>query len=218
MNISNVQYYTGSTYTEKQTFKGNKNTILNDVHNSTLLNSQEIIQCIKKITNKTKFLNKVLGCHAKTSKAVSMNIGNTDVFINMDKTKPGFTKIDIFSDTNNYSYIFSQELQQSIPVKIPGKHRQSMNIIVNDKDGRMINGSLECDAGHLNFERNSKTGRRNGGGQGIYPFVLSPNLAEYPTDWEAQKWYADKGSNTISTVFSSIFIDLMRVKPNLKLI
>ena len=222
MNIPNSQYYPGSTYTEKQniscSFKASKNAIFSEVANSTLSSSQEIKQYIEKLTNKTKFLNKVLGNHAKTSNPVLTNLGNAEVFIGMDKTKPGRTKIEIYSDTDNFSYTYSSELQQYLPVKLAGKHRQSMNIIINDKDGRMIDGSLECDAGHLNFERNSKTGQRNGSGQGIYSFVLSPNVAENPTDWETQRWYATKDGNIVSTVFSVIFMDLMRVKPNIELI
>lgn len=222
MNISNFKYYSDSTYTKRQNisteFKGSKNAIFNESVNATLLSSQEIKQWTEKLINKIKFLNKVIGANAKTSSPVLTNIAGAEVFINIDKTKSGCTKIKIDSETDNFSYTFSQELQQNIPVKLAEKNRQSMDIIINDKDGRMINGSLECDAGHLNFERNAKTGQRNGRGQSIYPFILSPNVKEMPTDWETQRWYATKESNAVVSVFSIIFMDLMRVKPDTKLI
>ena len=222
MKISNFNYHSGSTYTKRQNnstgFKACKNAIFNECANATLLSSQEIKQWTEKLINKIKFLNKVIGANAKTTSPVLTNIAGADVFINIDKTKSGCTKIKIDSETDNFSYTFSQELQQYIPVKLTGKNRQSMDIIINNKDGRMINGSLKCDAGHLNFERNTKTGQRNGSGQSIYQFVLSPNIKEMPTNWETQRWYAAKGNNAVISVFSTIFLDLMRVKPNTKLI
>lgn len=82
----------------------------------------------------------------------------------------------------------------------------------------MVGGTLNCDAGSLNFERDLKTGHRKGNGQGIYTFSPSPKLTEHPIDWEIQKWFAGKDSNTISAVFFCIFTDLMRVKPSIKFI
>lgn len=218
MNISTLPYYTHTYSTAAQqrniNFKSNKGVTAA----STLASSQEIKQGIEKLTNKTKFLNRILGNQAKTSKPVLTKLGDTDVFIDMDKTQKGKTKIKIFSETNNVTYTYSKELKQLIPELKDTKHEQSLDVIINDKDGRMVYGVLNCDAGHLHFERNTKTGHRDGNGQGHYPFKLSPNVYEHPEDWETQRKVADKGGNTVSAVFSAVFIDLMRVKPNIKLI
>lgn len=218
MNISPMTYYTNTNYSTKPmhniNFKSNKGFKAA----STLVSSQEITQCIAKLTNKTKFISKILGDNAKTSKPVLTKIGDTNAFINMDKTQMGLTKIKIYSATNDVYYNYSQDLQQVIPTLGSTQHEQSLEVIINNKDGRMIYGILDCDAGHLHFERNTKTGRRDGTGQGIYTFRLSPNINEHQSDWEYQRIEADKNGNTISAVFSAVFMDLMLVKPNIKLI
>ena len=191
---------------------------VDNVSGSSLLDEKEIVENIHKLVNKIKFVSEILGENGKTLKPIATKIGDATIYIDIDKTQKDKIKVNLFSDTYDYTYEYSPKLQQYIPVKSSDVIRQSMDITINKKDKRMINGQLniiDCD---LNFERDIKTGKRNIRSNKSFYFV--PNLYECfnMENLEVQYCNSNKDTNTVSSVFFNMFANLTKVKPDICLI
>ena len=160
----------------------------------------DITNGMAKLINKLKFINKILGKDAKTLKPVSTTISDAQVDIMMDKTKKGQIKINISSHNDNISV-------ENNPLS-----PQNLDMILDDKKGRMISGNLNTGICNLNFERNQKTGQRKGCGDN---FFLIPNLRESGNvEFNRERFYwQSRTDNTISLIFHRLFSDLSLVRP-----
>lgn len=165
----------------------------------------EITEGVEKLTNKLKFINRVLGHSAKTTKPVSTSISDIPIKIMMDKTKKGKIKINISS----YTEMLSKEDKLT--------QAQMLDLILDDKNGRMLSGHLNTKLCTLNFERNQKTGQRKGSGDN---FFLIPNINENcNVEFCKDKMYwQSRSDNIVSLVFHKLFSDLSLVKPKTKLL
>lgn len=221
MNISPIipNYIPQRRNSEKINFGCNKSIKLQqNIPDSTLLTAKEIVDNVFKLVNKIQFVNKILGENDKTAKPVLAKLGDASVYINMDKSAKDKIRINLFSDTAGSMYKYSSELQGYIPVKNPEMQRQSLDIIVNKKDKRMINGQLTIVDCNMDFARDTKTGKREIHSNKCFCFV--PNLYEcYDIqDVAVQFWTNNKESNIVTSVFFNMFANLTKVKPDISLI
>ena len=197
-------------------FKANKFYTLEEVNKASTVSPKEVKEGVEKLTKKIRFLNGILKENDKTKQPVTAKIGDALVFIDMDKTTKGKTKINLFADTKRHIYeptnIFNQFKKNDNPYYI----RQKLNIVISNKDGRMSEGSIKpLDGIYTHFERNNKTGKRNAISK---YFSLVPNVRECSEQNKIAEYLGeDKTSITINNIFFKIFSDLSKVKPNINL-
>ena len=198
------------------TFKGNRFYTLEEVNKASTVSPKDVIEGVEKLTKKIKFLNKILGENDKTVQPVAAPIGDAIVFINMDKTTKGKTKINLFADTKSHIYEPTDKLDQFIKIDNPYYVRQKLDIVISDKDGRMSEGAIKpLNGTYTHFERNNKTGKRKAISEYFY---LVPNVRECSEQNEKVKNFGeDKTSITINDIFFKIFSDLSLVKPKINL-
>ena len=199
-------------------FGCNETQPLNTIPDSSFLNKNEIVGHVFKLVNKIKFVSEILGENGKTVKPVLAKLGDASVYIKMDKSQKDKIKISLFSDTNGFIYKYSEKLQSYIPVKNPEMIRQSLDIIVNKKDKRMINGQLDIIDCSMDFVRDTKTGKREMHSNRSFHFV--PNVYECKDieNIAVQFSQNDKASNIVTSVFLNMFSNLTKVKPEITLI
>lgn len=220
MNILQLTPYNNSRATsiKNTNFGSNKIKPLTQLSEDSLLSTNEIVDNIFKLTKKIQFISKILGERDKTAKPVIAKIGDASIYINMDKSEKGKVKVDLYSDTNGMIYQYSENIQGYIPIENPIKHRQSLNMIINSKDKRMISGRLDIIDCHMDFERNTKTGKRELESNRSFYFV--PNLYECHNIQDVAVQYGnyDKSSNIVTSLFFNLFSNLTKVKPEISLI
>ncbi len=223
MNISRVQSQINPYNRQKNEISTRRNVTfgseaknINQIIYSQMVTKDEAVEHILKLTKKIKFFNEILGKNDKTSRPVLVKLGDADVFLNVDKTSRNKVKINLYSDTNSPMYIYSFEQGAYVPNPEKYLFRQKLDIVLNNKDGRMSNGYLSTVSGSMVFERNTKSGQRAASGD---RFQLNPKLYECNNreNFPAQKYGFDKASNIVSTVFFNMFSFLSKVKPDLKL-
>ena len=199
-------------------FGCNKVMQLKDIPSTSFLSAKEINDYIFKLVNKIQFVGKILGVHDKTVKPVATKLGDATVCINMDKSPKNKVKINLYSDNEGALYEYSREYLGYIPVQNPGLYRQSLDIVVNEKDKRMIDGQLNIVDCSMNFSRNLKTGKRDVHSNKCFHF--SPNLNECYNmeDSIMQFSYNSKATNTVNAVFFNLFANLTKVKPDISLL
>ncbi len=197
-------------------FRCNKFYTAQEIKDAAIVSNKEVSEGLEKLTKKIKFVNQILGKNDKTNKPVSTQIGDAFVFINMDKTTKGKTKINIFSDTPAAVFSYSGIENQYKKIETPNIERQSLNIVISDKDGRMCNGTLSTiDDNCTTFERNIKTGKRKA--EGKY-FIMVPNINECKDQkFEMNDFGYNKTTLTIRNIFSQLFNKLSLVKPEINL-
>ena len=220
MNISGITPYYNSvsnnTRSRNLNFRGNKLYTLRQIEELSKTSEADVADGLTKLVSKIRFINKILGQDSKTLKPVTTKIAETPVDIMMDKTGKGKTKINIVAYSDASTYV-SPKAGMYERVNEEYIWPQTMDIILDNKDGRMINGELDTKLNSLSFVRNSKTGRRTA--EGRY-FFLVPNVYEckdIKNRRDNMIWYS-KTSNTISLIFQKLFADLSLVKPKNKLV
>lgn len=221
MNIQNITFKNTPTYknykpNKNLNFKGKELYTLEEVLEASKVSKSEISEGTEKLINKIKFLYKILKQNDRTTKPLTTQIRDTFVYINMDKTTKGKTKIELFADTNTPIYIHSGigSLYNKINPKL---ERQSLDITILDKDGRMQQGSMSLNNDSCTtFERDLKTGKRNAAGK---YFVMIPNVHECNTQsYDMDPFGYDKTSIAIRKIFFNLFSNLTKVKPDIDLI
>lgn len=222
MNILQVpNYYINNSQRKNSAminFGCNKTNPSNKLSDSSLLNDNEIVEHVCKLVNKIKFVSEILGENGKTIKPILVKLGDAPVYIKMDKSQKDNIKISLFSDTIGSLYEYSDKLQDYIPVKKPEMIRQNIDIILNKKDKRMIDGQLGIVDCYINFIRDTKTGKREMHSNKCFYFV--PNLYECKDieDLAVQFWQNDKAANIVTSTFFNVFANLTKVKPEISLI
>lgn len=222
MNIQNTTYNNSpiyKTYTNNKniTFKGKTFYTIEEVLEASKVSKTEVADGIEKLTNKIKFLYNILKQNDRTTKPLTTQIRDSFVYINMDKTTKGKTKINLLAETNSPIYIYSGI--GSLYNKInPQLEKQSLDITLLEKDGRMHQGTMSLNNGACTtiFERDKKTGKRNATGK---YFVMTPNIRECNTQsYEMDPFGYDRTSITIRNIFFNLFSNLTKVKPDIDLI
>ena len=221
MQILNINHVNNSKYninkkSQNINFGAKKLYSAEEVMKISVISQKDISDGLRQLVNKIKFVNKILGQNDKTAKPVTTKIGDSIVFINMDKSIKDKTKINIFADTKDKVFTFDLATNQFVKDENPYYVRQFLDITISNKDGRMSNGSINTiDGGWKIFERNLKTGKRNAVGQG---FKLIPNIKECN---EEQRYLYDfgyeKNTLTIKNIFLALFSKLSLVKPDISL-
>lgn len=222
MNIQNINFKSTTIHKNNKnntdlTFKGKELYTLEEVLEASKVSKTDVSEGIQKLINKIKFLNKILKQNDRTSKPLTTKIKDTFVYINMDKTSKGKTKIEVFADTNSPIYIHSGIGSLYNKIKTPKLERQSLDITIFDKDSRMHQGTMSLNNGSCTtiFERDKKTGKRNATGK---YFVMVPNVHECNTQsHEMDPFGYDRTSITIRNILFNFFSNLTKVKPDIDL-
>lgn len=219
MNFYSINQTYKSQYpkTKSQlTFKANRLYTLEEVNKASTVSPQDVVEGVEKLTKKIKFLNKILGENDKTKQPITSQIGDAIVFINMDKTTKGKTKINLFADTKEHIYEPTNKIGLFKKNDNPYYIRQKLDIVISNKDGRMTEGSIKPLSGaYTHFERNNKTGKRLATSE---YFSLVPNVRECSSEnKKVENFGEDKTSITINDIFFKIFSDLSLVKPKINL-
>lgn len=222
MNITQIPTNYTNNYQRRNyvqvNFGCNTTAPLKSLQESTMLNADEIVANMFKLANKIKFVSEILGDYGKTINPIPAKIGDAIININIDKSPKNKIRINLFSDTDEIIYKYSPELQMYMPVKGSAQERQSMDIIVNKKDKRMMDGQLNVFDCIVNFSRNIKTGKREINSS--KPFVFVPNLYECKDirDVAVQFYQNSKEANIVTSLFFNMFANLTKVKPEISLI
>lgn len=222
MNILSVTPYniqnSRAVSSQNINFGSHKIESLRQLPKTSLLGDNEIADNILKLAKKVQFVSKILGERDKTAKPVVAKIGDASIYINMDKSQKGKIKVDLYADTKDKVYRYSNALRGYISVENPDICRQSLNITFNPKDKRMISGHLDIIDCDMDFERDIKTGKREL--TSSKPFYFSPNLYECKDiqDMKLQHRERDKSCNTVTSLFFNLFSSLTKVKPEVNLI
>ena len=159
MTINYKNYPQRKNYT-KINFGCDTEIQLKNTPDASLLNAKEIIDNVFKLVNKIQFVSDILGENGKTVKPMLAKLGDATVYIEMDKTLKDKIKINLFSDTDDAMYKYVPDLLAYILVENPEKQRQSLNIVVNKKDKRMMEGFLNIFDCKMSFVRDTTTGKR----------------------------------------------------------
>ena len=213
----NQSYKLQSPQTKPQLkFKGNKFYTLEEVNKASMVSPKDVKEGVEKLTKKIKFLNEILKENDKTKQPVTAKIGDTHIFIDMDKTTKGKTKINLFADTKRQIYEPTNILDQFKKIDNPYYIRQKLNIVISNKDGRMSEGSIKpLNGTYIHFERNNKTGKRDAISK---YFSLIPNVREcFEQNQRTEYFGQDKTSIIINNIFFKIFSDLSLIKPKIRL-
>ncbi len=220
MNILGITPHYNSVLNNKSrnlNFSGNKLYTLKQIEALSKTSETDIAEGVMKLVNKIKFINKIVSPDSRTLNPVTTKIAETPVEIMMDKTRKGKTKINITAYTDASTYVLKEKVGMYERVDEQEIWPQTMDIILDNKDGRMINGELDTKLNSLSFERNNKTGKRDATGR---YFFLVPNLYECKDvkNCRDKMLRYSKASNTISLVLQRLFADLSMVKPKNKLV
>ena len=223
MNISapkitnNSQYQTNKNNL-KTNFKSNRTQDIKEIVELSAVAKEEVAEGLSKIISKIKFLNRILGQNDKTTKPVLAKIGDSFVFINMDKTTKGMTKISLYADTGMQEFQNLALKEQCKNIHSCASKRQSLDIVISDKDARMCRGDLiSIQDDFITFERNPKTGKRRVGSGYL---CLVPNVKECRDQkFEMNSFICgfDKTTLMIREIFYSLFSKLSLVKPGVTL-
>lgn len=213
--FNNSQYNINKKY-NNISFGAKKFYSVEDIMKISSTSPQEVSDGLRKLVNKIKFLNKILGENDKTIKPINTKIGDSDIFINMDKSIKGKTKINIFTYTKGKIFDYDSKTDKYVKREKVNYIRQFLDIILSNKDGRMSHGTISTiDGGWKTFERNPKTGKRSAEGDF---FKLIPNINECN---EEQKNVYDFGYErntlTIKNIFLKLFSQLSLVNSDIKL-
>ena len=216
INYNNKSYSSTNKKCSNVNFGSMKLYSTEDVVKLSTQIEQEVSDGLRKLVGKIKFVDKILGKNDKTIKPVGTKIGDSFVYINMDKSVKGKTKINIFSDTKGIVFKLNPMTHQYTRIEDPEYIRQFLDIIISDKDGRMSNGTIQTiDGSWKTFERNTHTGKRSAEGES---FRLIPNLSECNNE---QRNLFDMGYDrdtlTIKNIFLNLFSKLSLVKPDISL-
>lgn len=223
MNILTVSNLNAQKYQINKCNKnisfGCKNRLytLEEVIDASVVSKQDVAEGLQKLVNKIKFLNKIVGPNSKTAKPITSKIGDASVYIDMDKTVKGKTKISLFADTKSIEFEYSGFGHKYKKADNSELIRQSLDIIISDKDGRMSQGALSLvDGNCTNFERDLKTGKRYA--RGKY-FLLEPGVNEcIDQGFEMEDFAHNKTCLIIRNIFSKLFSNLSLVKPDINLL
>lgn len=215
-SLNSPKYQMNKSYSSPS-FRGDRLYSLKEVIDASVVSKQDVANGVEKLVNKIKFLNKIVGVNDKTSKPVVTQLGDALVYINMDKTLKGKTKINIFTDTKGVVFRYPGYGCSYEKVENPQLERQCLDILISDKDGRMSQGLLSTiDGSCTNFERDLKSGKRSA--EGRY-FRLNPNINEcVDQKFEMNDFGYEKSGLTIREIFKSLFAKLSLVKPDINLI
>ncbi len=221
MNITLTSPVTIDNYKKRTKLRPNINfgcnkIIAPDVIEKSMLSPNEIVTNVFKLANKIKFLNKILGKNDRTVKPVLMRLGEAEVHINMEKSKYGMRQINLYSDTNSEVYRYCDELHGYVAIEHPQTIRQSFDILMREKDGRMYRGNLNIVGGAMDFERDTKTGARNVKAE-YFHFIPNLNEVHNMEDMAVQYYNRDKASNIVTSTFFNLFSNLTQVKPQISL-
>ena len=180
------------------------------------ITTEEIAGNTKKLVSKLRELSKTLGTNGRTQEPILVRIGDADFLVRINKRIKGETHINIYGEGQQVIDLFKVTDSGMLykPLERPRTVARSVNIVLNQKDGRMLRGEMIFNGQVVNFSRDIKTGKREMTGR---YFRLVPNSFEAKDcmmKYDIQPEIYNREANVVGTTLYSLFTDLAKVKPD----